>query len=117
MPQPPSLPTLYLAPPPPRPRRPQIDTFMAKPLQPECDTWCWFPVADRANAMQQWLDAAEKNTSLIKVLAGQGRPSGGGRGGIWGGEGGGRSRISSILALGQTVLQRPGKGQATLRHM
>lgn len=46
---------------------PQIPTFVAQPLQPECDKWCWFPVADRANAVQQWIDAAEKDPSMIKV--------------------------------------------------
>ncbi|GFR47682.1 hypothetical protein Agub_g9430 [Astrephomene gubernaculifera] len=45
----------------------EIPTFLAKPLQPECDKWCWFPVADRANAVQQWIDAAEKDPSLVKA--------------------------------------------------
>ncbi|KXZ54330.1 hypothetical protein GPECTOR_5g413 [Gonium pectorale] len=45
----------------------EIPTFIAQPLQPECDKWCWFPVADRANAMQQWIDAAEKDPSLVKA--------------------------------------------------
>ncbi|GLC42047.1 hypothetical protein PLESTB_001062400 [Pleodorina starrii] len=45
----------------------EIPTFIAQPLQPECDKWCWFPVADRANAMQQWINAAEKDPSLIKA--------------------------------------------------
>lgn len=45
----------------------EIPTFVAQPLQPECDKWCWFPVADRANAVQQWIDAAEKDPSMIKA--------------------------------------------------
>ena len=45
----------------------KIPTFRADPLQPECDHWCWFPVADRANAVQQWLDAAAVDPSLIKA--------------------------------------------------
>jgi hypothetical protein len=45
----------------------QIPTFRANPLQPECDKWCWFPVADRANAVQQWIDAAHKDHSLVKA--------------------------------------------------
>lgn len=45
----------------------QVDTFRAQPLQPECDKWCWFPVADRANAVQQWLNAVEKDPSMQKA--------------------------------------------------
>uniref|UniRef100_A0A7S0X0W7 Hydroxyproline O-arabinosyltransferase-like domain-containing protein n=1 Tax=Chlamydomonas leiostraca TaxID=1034604 RepID=A0A7S0X0W7_9CHLO len=45
----------------------EVDTFRADPLQPECDKWCWFPVADRANAMQQWIDAVAKTPSLQKA--------------------------------------------------
>ncbi|GIL58932.1 hypothetical protein Vafri_13942 [Volvox africanus] len=45
----------------------EIPTFLAQPLQPECDKWCWFPVADRANAVQQWINAAEKDPSLVKA--------------------------------------------------
>mmetsp|Transcript_27021 Transcript_27021/g.59096 ORF Transcript_27021/g.59096 Transcript_27021/m.59096 type:complete len:635 (+) Transcript_27021:187-2091(+) len=45
----------------------EIPTFRAQPLQPECDKWCWFPVADRANAMQQWIDAVQRDPSLIKA--------------------------------------------------
>lgn len=37
-----------------RPRHPQVPTFRATPLHPECDTYCDFPVADRANAVMQW---------------------------------------------------------------
>ncbi|PNW78775.1 hypothetical protein CHLRE_09g389763v5 [Chlamydomonas reinhardtii] len=45
----------------------EIPTFIAQPLQPDCDKWCWFPVADRANAMQQFIDAAEKDPSMLKA--------------------------------------------------
>lgn len=45
----------------------EVDTFRAQPLQPECDKWCWFPVADRANAVQQWLDAVGEEPSLQKA--------------------------------------------------
>lgn len=44
----------------------QIPTFRAQPLQPDCDKWCWFPVADRANAVQQWIDAAGRDMSMVK---------------------------------------------------
>lgn len=44
----------------------QIPTFRAQPLQPDCDKWCWFPVADRANAVQQWINAAEQDMSMVK---------------------------------------------------
>ena len=37
----------------------QIPTFRATPLHPECDKYCDFPVADRANAVQQWIDAVQ----------------------------------------------------------
>ncbi|MEW5298276.1 MAG: hypothetical protein WDW36_001419 [Sanguina aurantia] len=44
----------------------EIPTFRAQPLQPDCDKWCWFPVADRANAVQQWIDAAGRDMSMVK---------------------------------------------------
>ena len=44
----------------------EIPTFHAKPLQPECDSWCDFPPASRPNAVRQFFDAARKNASLIK---------------------------------------------------
>ena len=51
-----------------RPRiRIQIPTYRANPVQPECDKWCWFPVADRANAVKQWCAAADKDPSMIKA--------------------------------------------------
>lgn len=39
----------------------------------ECDAWCEYPVADRPNAVRQFLDAAKKDPSLIKVRAGSWR--------------------------------------------
>mmetsp|Transcript_8488 Transcript_8488/g.22730 ORF Transcript_8488/g.22730 Transcript_8488/m.22730 type:complete len:389 (+) Transcript_8488:325-1491(+) len=45
----------------------EIPTFRVDPVQPECDRWCWFPVADRANAVRKWLTAAEANPSMIKA--------------------------------------------------
>lgn len=45
----------------------EIPTFRANPLEPKCDDWCEFPVKDRANAVQQWIDAAEKDPLLVKV--------------------------------------------------
>ena len=33
----------------------------------ECDGWCEYPVADRPNAVRQFLDAAKRDPSLIKV--------------------------------------------------
>lgn len=44
----------------------QFPTFRAYPLQPECDTWCEFPVKDRPNAVMQWLMAAEQHPELIQ---------------------------------------------------
>jgi hypothetical protein len=44
----------------------QFPTFRAYPLQPSCDTWCEFPVKDRANAVVQWLMAAEQHPQLIQ---------------------------------------------------
>ena len=46
----------------------QVPTFRADPLTPACDTWCEFPVSDRPNAVRQFMDAAVKDPSLIKVL-------------------------------------------------
>lgn len=44
----------------------EIPTFHAKPLHPECDQWCDFPVADRPNAVRQWMSAVDKDPSLLK---------------------------------------------------
>lgn len=44
----------------------QFPTFRAYPLQPECDTWCEFPVKDRPNAVMQWLMAAEQHPDLVQ---------------------------------------------------
>uniref|UniRef100_A0A383WBI5 Hydroxyproline O-arabinosyltransferase-like domain-containing protein n=1 Tax=Tetradesmus obliquus TaxID=3088 RepID=A0A383WBI5_TETOB len=44
----------------------EFPTFRAYPLQPACDTWCEFPVKDRANAVVQWLMAAEQHPQLIQ---------------------------------------------------
>lgn len=45
----------------------EIETFRADPIQPECDTWCEYPVSDRANAVQQFFLAAKKTPSMIKA--------------------------------------------------
>ena len=34
----------------------EIPTMRFEPLQPDCDVWCSYPVADRADAIQRWLD-------------------------------------------------------------
>ena len=47
--------------------RPKFPTFRADPLEPACDTWCHFPVKDRAFAVMQWLRAAAEDASMIKV--------------------------------------------------
>lgn len=57
-----------------------MPTWRAQPLHPECDTWCEFPVADRPNAVQQWVDAAKKDPSLIKVPPAQHTPLAAGHG-------------------------------------
>eukprot|EP00798_Chlamydomonas_sp_ICE-L_P017194 gene17194-23512_t len=52
----------------------EIPTFHAKPMHPECDTWCDFPVADRPNAVWQWIQAVVKDPSMMKgawVLLGE----------------------------------------------
>lgn len=38
----------------------QVPTFRANPLHPACDEWCDFPVADRPNAVRQWIEAVEQ---------------------------------------------------------
>ena len=45
----------------------EIPTFRADPIQPECDEYCVYPVSDRANAVHQFFDAAEKRPSMIKA--------------------------------------------------
>ncbi len=47
----------------------QVPTWRANPLTPECDTWCEFPVADRPNAVQQWVNAAKADPSMLQVGA------------------------------------------------
>eukprot|EP00877_Chromochloris_zofingiensis_P015145 jgi/Chrzof1/9885/Cz04g19190.t1 len=44
----------------------EIPTFRVNPLQPKCDTWCEFPVADRPNAIVQWINATKYDASLIQ---------------------------------------------------
>lgn len=44
----------------------EIPTFHAIPLHPECDVWCDFPVADRPNAVAQWISAVKKDPSLVQ---------------------------------------------------
>eukprot|EP00887_Chlorella_sp_A99_P004360 scaffold15.g4360.t1 len=39
----------------------------ADPLHPECDGWCEYPVADRPNAVRQFMDAAKTDPSMIKA--------------------------------------------------
>ncbi|EFN52021.1 hypothetical protein CHLNCDRAFT_139592 [Chlorella variabilis] len=46
---------------------PRVPTFLAKPLHPECDAWCDYPVADRPNAIRQFLDAARADPGLIRA--------------------------------------------------
>lgn len=46
---------------------PRVPTFLATPLHPECDAWCDYPVADRPNAIRQFLDAAVADPSMIKA--------------------------------------------------
>ena len=45
----------------------QVPTFRADPLTPACDAWCEFPVSDRPNAVRQFMDAAVRDPSMIKV--------------------------------------------------
>ena len=36
----------------------EIPTFRAHPLTPKCDIWCEFPVSDRPDAVEQWLEVS-----------------------------------------------------------
>ncbi|KAJ9529887.1 hypothetical protein QJQ45_022308 [Haematococcus lacustris] len=44
----------------------EVPTFRAQPLHPKCDEYCDFPVADRANAVVQWIQAVKKDPSMLK---------------------------------------------------
>jgi hypothetical protein len=44
-----------------------VPTFRAAPLTPKCDHWCEFPVADRPNAVRQFLAAAHEDSSLLRA--------------------------------------------------
>ncbi|KXZ51261.1 hypothetical protein GPECTOR_13g748 [Gonium pectorale] len=44
----------------------EIPTFRANPLHPKCDEWCDFPVADRPNAVRQWMEAVDRDPSMVK---------------------------------------------------
>lgn len=44
----------------------EIPTFRAQPLHPECDNWCSFPVADRPNAVRQWLEAVARGEQQVQ---------------------------------------------------
>lgn len=46
----------------------QVPTFRADPLTPSCDSWCEFPVSDRPNAVRQFFDAAQKDSSMLQVM-------------------------------------------------
>jgi len=39
-----------------------------KPLHPKCDTWCDFPVADRPNAVAQWLETEDSKLGRYILL-------------------------------------------------
>ena len=54
----------------------QIPTFHARPLHPECDVWCDFPVADRPNAVAQWISAVQNDPSMLKVWGHRGVEAG-----------------------------------------
>jgi hypothetical protein len=45
---------------------PQVPTFRANPLHPTCDDWCDFPVADRPNAVRQWLEAVARGEQELR---------------------------------------------------
>ncbi|KAK9833507.1 hypothetical protein WJX84_004875 [Apatococcus fuscideae] len=44
----------------------EVPTFQASPLNPKCDEWCEFPVADRPDAVRQWLDHVEEDPTTVK---------------------------------------------------
>ena len=33
----------------------EVPTSRFAPLQPDCDLWCQYPVADRSKALLQWI--------------------------------------------------------------
>lgn len=45
----------------------KLPTFRANPLHPECDGWCDYPVADRPNAVRQFLLAARSDATVIRA--------------------------------------------------
>lgn len=45
----------------------EVPTFRANPLTPQCDNWCEFPVADRPDAVEQWMKAAQRDPSMIRA--------------------------------------------------
>ncbi|KAJ9529755.1 hypothetical protein QJQ45_014533, partial [Haematococcus lacustris] len=44
----------------------EVPTFRAQPLHPKCDEYCDFPVADRANAVVQWIQAVKKDPNMLQ---------------------------------------------------
>ena len=47
----------------------EVPTVRVEPLHPACDTWCDFPVADRPNAVAQWLltDDAKRGKYILLI--------------------------------------------------
>lgn len=46
----------------------EIPTVRVEPLHPHCDTWCEFPVADRPNAVAQWLQTEDSRKGKFVLL-------------------------------------------------
>eukprot|EP00873_Tetraselmis_striata_P027120 jgi/Tetstr1/447384/TSEL_034820.t2 len=45
----------------------EVPTFRADPLTPKCDEWCEFPVADRPDAVEQWMKAVDSDPSMVSA--------------------------------------------------
>ncbi|KAF5828994.1 hypothetical protein DUNSADRAFT_16723 [Dunaliella salina] len=44
----------------------EVPTFHVKPVKPQCDGWCDYPVANRPHAIKAWFDAAAKDPSMAQ---------------------------------------------------
>ncbi|CAI5510231.1 unnamed protein product, partial [Closterium sp. Naga37s-1] len=45
-----------------------VPTVRVRPLEPKCDDWCEYPVADRPFAIQQWLESGDVKGDWIFMI-------------------------------------------------
>ncbi|CAI5480400.1 unnamed protein product [Closterium sp. Yama58-4] len=45
-----------------------VPTVRVRPLEPKCDDWCEYPVADRPFAIQQWLESGDVKGEWIFMI-------------------------------------------------